>query len=81
MPRFYFNIRTKGELVEDPEGQDLPNLEAVRENAVISAREIMSHCISKGERGDHGEFEITDSEGTVILTFPFADAIRDEDCL
>jgi hypothetical protein len=44
MPRYYFNVRQNKFLLKDDEGADLADLNAVREEAVASAREILSEA-------------------------------------
>jgi hypothetical protein len=50
MPRFYFNLREDGRVVEDDEGTDLPDLAAAKleatETATAMARE---HLRNSGE--------------------------------
>jgi hypothetical protein len=73
MPRFYFNLRNSKEFLEDPEGQECESLTAARQEAILSAREIMAARVKSGKNLD-GQFEITDITGQLILTVPFPDA-------
>ncbi|MDB5651813.1 MAG: hypothetical protein JWL62_3333, partial [Hyphomicrobiales bacterium] len=50
-------------------------LEAAREEAIAGAREIMSNRILTGARSAHWRFEIVDDAGSVVLDFPFTDAM------
>jgi hypothetical protein len=74
MPRFYFNLRNSKEFVEDPEGQECESLTTARQEAILSAREIMAARVKSGKKPDAGQFEITDITGQLILTVPFQDA-------
>nr|WP_321182289.1 hypothetical protein [Methylobacterium sp. Leaf122] len=38
MPRFFFHIRDGATLIEDPDGSELPDLAAAREEAAQGAR-------------------------------------------
>ena len=40
MPNLYFHVRQGGQIIEDPEGLDLPDLDAAREQAVAAASTI-----------------------------------------
>jgi Domain of unknown function (DUF6894) len=42
MPHYYLHIRDGTELVEDPDGTDLPDLEAARQEALEGAREMLA---------------------------------------
>ena len=75
MPRFYFNIRTREDLIE---GSELTSLAASRDEAIGAAREIMSQRIAAGRRGGHDFFEITDAEGKLPLCVAFEEAVHDD---
>ena len=51
MPHFYFNIRKVETTVLDPEGVDLPDLPAAREEAVATIRELKFGPDSPGRHG------------------------------
>lgn len=74
MPRYFLNLRHRGELVQDVEGADYTNLEAARTDAILSAREIMANRVMRGKRAEGGRFEIVDDKGEVVLAVPFEDA-------
>ena len=42
MARFYFHVRTGDDLTEDPDGVELPDLAAAREEALRSAKDILA---------------------------------------
>src|SRR4051812_17230846 len=66
MPQFYFHIRDENGLTRDPEGQDLPDLEAARREAVSSAREILSEKLLHGGSLNHRTIEIADAKGDMV---------------
>jgi hypothetical protein len=71
MPRYYLHVRTPTDLIKDPEGETRADLEAIRLEAIESAREILAdrrHAIS-------WLFEISDPEGNVLLVVPFTEAL------
>ena len=43
MSRFFIHVRCGDTLTEDPEGYDLPNVEAARDEALAAAREILAN--------------------------------------
>jgi hypothetical protein len=78
MPRFHFHFWEHGVLLEDPEGQELSDLDRARNQAILAAREIMSEKLAAGRSPDHSRFEIADEAGKVVLIVPFTDAYSDE---
>ena len=53
-------------MVEDEEGIDLPHLDAVRREALVSAHEFLREAAWSG----HLAFEVTDARGETVLTLP-----------
>lgn len=76
MPRFYLHIRDGGRLIADPDGSDLPDLDAARAEALASAREILAEKVKVGGVLNGQRIEITDAAGAVLATVPFRDAMR-----
>jgi len=76
MPRYFFNTRIGGQLISDPEGEELRNPDRAWEVARAMIRELL-----KTEGAEAGLFnailEVTDDEGEIVLEFPFAEAILD----
>jgi hypothetical protein len=76
MPRFFFNTHIGDELVSDPEGEELRDLDRAWEVARAMIRELL-----KTEGAERSllsaTLEVTDDEGEVVLEFPFAEAILD----
>jgi hypothetical protein len=73
MPRFYFHIRN-GDAYEDkdPDGDDLPDLQAAHAEALQVARDFWKDW-SHAEIGM--AVEVVDEDGRTLLTVPFARAI------
>jgi hypothetical protein len=76
MPRYYLHIRDGDRLVEDPDGSDLPDLDAARAEALESARNILAAKVKAGELIDDKRFEITDAVGTVLAVIPLKIVLR-----
>jgi uncharacterized protein DUF6894 len=76
MPRYFFNTHIGDELVSDPEGEELRDLDRAWEVARAMIRELL-----KTEGAERGllsaVLEVTDDEGEVVLEFPFAEAMLD----
>ena len=76
MPHFYLHIRDGDVLIEDPDGSDLPDLDAARAEALAGARDILASRLRAGEVVDGQRIEITDATGGVLAVVPLKDAIR-----
>ena len=75
MPRYYFNVRQNKFLLKDDEGADLADLNAVREEAVASAREILSEAAFSGRAASvDRKIEVTDAIGQTVLIVPVGHA-------
>ena len=74
MPRYFFNTHVGDELISDPEGEELPDLDRAWEVAWAMIRELL-----KTEGAERGllsaTLEVTNDDGEVVLEFPFAEAI------
>ena len=77
MPRYFFNIRQGDQTIIDDEGVECESLDAVRDEALQSAREIMSNDFRSGAAGVDRMFVIKDSKGDIVHELPFQAAIAD----
>lgn len=73
MPLYYLHIRNGDRLEMDPDGTELPDLDAAFTEAVKVARELANEV---DDLGQDAIIEIVDASGETILTVPFSDAIR-----
>jgi hypothetical protein len=73
MPRYYFHVRAGSSLTQDPEGLDLPDIEAARKEAVKRACRIWSERPPDSTDNDD-TFEIANESGEVVLKVPFSEA-------
>jgi hypothetical protein len=72
MARFYFHLQEGGNLLEDSDGTDLPDVDAARLEAILAARDILSDAIRTG-RGKVAEaFVIADEAGRKIDVVPLS---------
>lgn len=79
MPRYFFNIRHRpglAGLAVDPEGDELPDLNAAREHALFEARAMIAreHLPLIRDWMDCS-FEIMGEAGQPVLTVPFSEAV------
>ena len=73
MPLYYLHIRNGNKLEVDPDGTELPGLDAAFEEARKVARELVREV---ADLGQDAIIEIADGSGETILTVPFSDAVR-----
>jgi hypothetical protein len=66
MPRYFFHVREGGEISKDSEGQELPNADAARREAIAASREILGDKLLHGGSLDHRTIEIADETGHVV---------------
>lgn len=75
MPTFFFHIRGGGIEAEDFIGMDLPSLEAARDEAVRSARDIMMDEIQAGRLSLKRRIDVEDGDQRPVFSLPFGEAI------
>ena len=79
MPRYFFHIRQGDTTIPDDEGIECESLDAVREEALQGARQIMSDAILGGELGENRTLVIKDTKGDIVHELPFQAAITQKD--
>jgi hypothetical protein len=75
MPRFYFHVCNGTGLVEDEEGQELPDFDSARLSAIRSARDIMAADVQRGMLDLSSFIEIEDSGHQLVYTLGFQEAV------
>ena len=73
MPRFYFHVYNDI-VAMDEEGLELPDLDAAREQAMESARELVCEGIHKGHLNLDHRIEVEDEAHNSVLTVSYRDA-------
>lgn len=72
MPRYFLHI---DELDTDPDGTELPDIEAARREATLSAREMLAEWIILGAEEIPTRILITDEGGTVLAVVHMRDVL------
>jgi hypothetical protein len=73
MARYYLHLREfGGEISEDEEGSELPNLAAARNHAMLAMQEILSFAIKRGEDAGLEAILIADEQGKHLAAVPVA---------
>jgi hypothetical protein len=76
MPKFFFNIVDDACLIEDHEGMELPDLEAARNEARESARELLADALRAHKDVDGRRIEIANARGDVIAALNVRDLLN-----
>jgi hypothetical protein len=72
VPRYYLHIDGLG---TDPEGTELPDLEAARREAILSAREMLAEWIILAVEDIPLRILIADEQGNVLATVHMRDVL------
>ena len=70
MPRYYFNVKDKGEY-KDEIGVELPSLSSAREEAVYHFGETLQSYAGAFADGEVWQLTVADQCGAILLTFSF----------
>jgi hypothetical protein len=76
MPTFYFHLATPGHLIVDEEGRNLSGLDAAREEAIESAREIIEGSAREGADVRGYAFNVTDEHGEQVMVYDFKNLVN-----
>jgi hypothetical protein len=75
MPHYYFHLRHGSQLTIDVEGEDFPDDDTARAEAVESVREILADKIRNQQAEMPEAMVVADEDGREVASVPFADAI------
>ncbi|HEX8444056.1 MAG TPA: hypothetical protein VF631_10475 [Allosphingosinicella sp.] len=76
MARYHFHIDECGTIITDDEGLKKPDMESVRHEALMSAREIMCGEMKRGKLCLSCHIEVQDEAGHVVYILPFKQAVE-----
>lgn len=74
MPRYYLHVRDGVDEMLDPDGCELPNMDAARKSALVGAREMLSADMKTGVLNLRYRIDIENEMGEIIDTVTFAEA-------
>jgi hypothetical protein len=77
MTRYFFHVRNAEGVIQDVEGIDIPEGEALHDEAVEAARDLLALGDREGSDRRDWVFEIVDESGQSALTLAFADAAEE----
>jgi hypothetical protein len=73
MPRYFFHIYNH-DVTMDEEGQELPDIEAARELALDSARDLVCDSVHLGHLNLDHRIEVEDEQGETLIVLTFREA-------
>lgn len=76
MALYFFNLRNSTGYLSDEEGQECPDLETARAEAVKAVRSILSEEVKAGQLDLRGRLEVNDANGALVLTLPFSETVQ-----
>jgi hypothetical protein len=80
MPRYFLHLRysdLEDGVARNDEGDELPDATALRQHVMDTARDLIVGARLKAiPDWLRCSFEVTDESGTVVLRFPFSDAVK-----
>jgi hypothetical protein len=76
MSRFFFHLINATGYLRDEEGEDFPNTDAARDNALAAIRSILSEECKEGRIDLRGRIEVSRASGEIVHAVPFSDAIE-----
>ena len=71
MPAYYFHIRDNGVLLRDPDGLELPDLDAARAECKRLILSVLKEEQIDEQFSVNRQFQIEDETGRTILIVPF----------
>lgn len=70
MALYFFHLRDGGDVALDPDGVELPHLEAARSTALAAARDTLSHGIKTGCLDLRYRIDVENEKGSVLHSLP-----------
>jgi hypothetical protein len=75
MARFFFHLKSGGELIADDEGIDLPGLTEATREALQSARELLAEAIKTARPTVPEAVVVVDETGKPLLELPLVEIL------
>jgi hypothetical protein len=75
MARFFFHLKSDGELITDDDGIDLPGLSEATREALQRARELLAEAIKTGNPTLPVALVVADETGQTLLDLPLVEVL------
>jgi hypothetical protein len=73
---YFFHLCDGSNRLLDVEGQELTDLDAAKQFALLSARDILSHEMRNGHLNLRVRLDVADAAGAVVHTLPLEGAFK-----
>jgi hypothetical protein len=78
--RYFMNVRYRGRLIADHEGDELANEDAVRAHALATAHDLVFRTRMDTIRDWFDcSFEVTDESNRTVLVMPFDEIVQESE--
>jgi len=76
MAKYHFHLWDGTCLIHDPEGAELPDLAAVEDRALQTARELLAEEITEGKLPLYMRLDVEDEGNRIIYRLPFEKVVQ-----
>lgn len=76
MSRYHFHLWDGTTLIHDPEGAELPDLPAVIERALHTARELLAEEVADGKLPLYMRLDVEDEGNRIVHRLNFHDVVQ-----
>src|SRR4051794_35253390 len=76
IPQFVFHLCDGVDHILDPEGIALPDMDAVKREALRAARDVTAHGVMDGKPDLDLRIDVADEAGTIVYSLAFRDALQ-----
>ncbi len=76
MARYFMPLRDGTEQLLDPEGREVPSIDALRKAVLVSARDLMTGDVREGVIDLRFRIDVEDESGDIVYTLPFKHAVN-----
>jgi hypothetical protein len=76
MPHFFLHLRDHVDETLDPEGLDLPDLDALKRAVLEAARDVMAGDLRNGLIDLRYRIDAENAQGAVVFSLPFQHAVN-----
>lgn len=76
MGKYHFHLWDGTTLIQDPEGAELPNMDAVRERALQTARQLLAEEVCDGKLPLYMRLDVEDEGNRIVYRLRFDEVVQ-----
>lgn len=73
--RYFLHVKHNDEIIEDPDGSDLPDLRTAQLEALEAAKELLANAILSGQEPAGESIAIMDEKGRELASVPLTEVL------